>query len=255
MAKEIQSSIISKSVRVLDIISRRKQPPSFTEIVSETCLPKSSVHRLLAILEGEGLIEFDDRQKVFRFGSKLQTWARQAWENTDLQQQAEGEMQRLAEISGHNVALAVLSSTSVLYLRTIDSYPVRYAPKMGEHSPIHCSAVGKVLVTHTSPEQRSLILQNMRFEQHTPHTITSRKAFEKQLDAVALSGYARNDSENFIQTNGIAAPIFDYRGDVIAALSLWGLIKNLDSRSIDEWIPELRKTTNTISQRIGYQKT
>ncbi len=255
MAKDVQSSIVSKSVKVLDIISRRKQPAGFSDIVSESGLPKSSVHRLLVILQGEGLIEHDDRLKVFRFGRKLQHWARQAWENTDLQQQSFAEMQALAEVSGHNVALAVLSSTSVLYLRTIDSYPVRYAPKMGEHSPIHCSAVGKVLAAYTSDEKRSLLLQELRFEQHTPHTITNRSDFEKQLDEVVRNGYARNDKETFLQTNGIAAPIFDYRGNVVAALSLWGLLQNLGSESIDTWIPKLCETTNTISQQLGYHQT
>jgi len=254
MAKEIQSSIVSKSVRVLDVISRRKQPPSFTEVVSETGLPKSSVHRLLAILEGEGLVEQDERQKVFRFGNTLQNWARQAWENTDLQQQAAGEMQSLAEATGQNVALAILNATSTLYLRTFDSYPVRYAPKIGEHAPIHCTAVGKVLVAHQSAEQREALLQQMQFESHTDHTLSSRSAFEKQLPAVLEDGFARNDSEEFIHVKGIAAPIFDFRGDAIAALSLWGLKDRMAPKTIDNWIPALCKTANTISQRIGYQK-
>jgi len=59
-----KSSIISKSMRIVDILASSSGPMNFSEILSESGLAKSSTHRLLSILQYEGLIYYDQSYKT-----------------------------------------------------------------------------------------------------------------------------------------------------------------------------------------------
>ncbi len=253
MSSSNQSSIVTKCTRVLDILADARTPLTFTEIVAQSGYVKSSTHRILSILQGERLVEFSDRSKTYRLGPKLIAWALSAWRGTDLQQIAAGELEDLGEGTGYNVALAIMDENSALYLRTIDHFPVRYAAKVGEHSPLHCTAVGKALLAFQPEGQRAELISQLKFERFTDYTLTDASALEIDLANVRVRGYSLSDREEFLQICGIAAPIRDSQGHIAAAVSLWTPIEQADIKSLSKCSLALLGATARISARLGYQ--
>ncbi len=247
------SSIVTKCTRVLDILTESARPLGFSDVVERCGFAKSSAHRILAILLNEGLAEYCERGKTYRPGPKLMHWALQIWRNSDVQQAAHQQLEILCETTAQNVALAIKDGDHVLYIKTADSYPVRYAPKVGERAPLHCTAVGKVLMAYLPEARRKKLLNELSMEKLTDRSIRSRTSLENELVKIKRQGFAVNNREEFLHVCGIAAPIFDLQGVVPWSICIWSLTECADIGRLRGFVPLLRETATHISARLGYQ--
>lgn len=246
------SSIVTRSLTIVDILASSGQPMSYSKVLAASGFAKSSTHRLLSILQNEGVIEFDERDKSYSLGKRLRGWARQSWVNNDLQRQSANELERLCESCGHNVCLMGMDGARTLVLSAIHPYQVPYAAKMGEYAAAHCTAGGKVLIAYMRKRQRDEVLDNLTFEQYAPNTITDRKVFEAQLEDVRRDGLAVTEAEEFMQTSSIAAPVYDHHGEVVAALCLWGVTERMKPRHVTDWADDLKAASRRISKNLGW---
>lgn len=249
MAKEIQSSIVQKCVVVLDVLAHAQGGLSYTDVVAETGFTKSSAHRVLNILLSEGMVAFDDVARTYTLGPKTVSWARAAWQRTDLQQITDTDLVQLRDEAGLNVAVSILSGDSVLFIRTMNLRNVRYTAKMGEESPLHATAAGKLFLAYA--DGREELLESVELEQLTQHTLVARDKLLSDLEDTRERGFAICNREEFLQISGIAAPLFDYRGQVIAAISLWAHSKLASHQDVVDQAPALLKWSHVLTGRFG----
>ena len=247
-----QSSIVSKCVRVIDLVVANKSAPSFSEIVEQSGYAKSSVHRILGILQHEGLVEFDRQTRTYRLGPKTMRWASSSWQNADIQRAADGLLEALSRTSGSNVALAIRDGFQALYLRAIDNYYLSYVPRAGDRGPLHCTAVGKVLLAFQPEPQRRQAVENLELTKFTDRTIIDRVAFKAELERVTGEGFAEADGEEFLQVCGIAAPLFDFQGDVAGSVCIWSHSERSGLDDLKRHLPGLLDTCTKISGRCGF---
>lgn len=252
MSPKDTSSIVTRSLAIIDILAASGGPMSYSQVLAKSGLAKSSTHRLLSILQNEGVIAFDDRYKTYSLGERLRGWARQSWINSDLQRHSANELEKLCEACGHNVCLMGMDGARVIVLMAIHPYQVPYAAKIGEYTAAHCTAGGKVLIAFMRDQQRNEVLDTMKFEQLTPKTITDRKVFEAQLEDVRRDGLAVTEAEEFMLTSAIGAPVYDHHGDVVAALCLWGDTERMKPRHVTDWAVDLKSSARRISTNLGW---
>lgn len=251
MAREVQSSIVEKCVVVLDLLARATGNMSYSEIAETTGYNKSSTHRILSILMGQGLVQLDERNKSYSVGPKLVSWARSAWQKTDLNQIEDTDLSDLSKATGMNVAVAVLSDNSVTFIRTNIIRPYKLAVKIGGQSELHCTAVGKVFLAYMEPLEREEYLRTAEMEKYTETTLTTPDALSRDIAQVRERGYAIADREEFYQVVGMAAPILDYEDRILAALSLWIPTRFASLEELQSNAPALLETASTISKRFG----
>lgn len=249
-----QSSIVSKCTQVLDLVAESKSALGFTEIVEQSGYAKSSAHRILGILQSEDLIELDQHNKTYRLGPKIMRWASNSWHKSDIQQAATGVLEELAGLSSSNVALAIRDADEVLILRTVDRYYVSYVPRPGDRGPIHCTALGKVLIAFQSEEQRLQDIDRLVMTRFTDKTITDKKTFSEILEQVAKQGFAMADGEEFLQVCGIAAPVFNFQGDIAGSVCIWSQTDKANLASLQTQLPGLINTCAKISARLGFNQ-
>lgn len=252
MTKPQQSSIVHKCAEILDVLAHARRPLGYMEIVEKTGFVKSSAHRVLAIMEGEGLVEKDQPLKAYRLGPKLSYWAQTAWRKTDLQDVAGSELEAFSEKNGHNVALSVQDADQVLYLRTFDAVPLRYASRSGERAPLHCTAAGKVFLAHMSEPRQDRLLGELNLKRITENTIVSPDALKRELKLTRIRGYGTADREEFLQVVGVAAPILDTDRAVMAAVSVWCPIDRATIGELQLIAPDLLEMTRRISAQMGH---
>lgn len=246
----LQSSIITKSIAVLDVLGNSGRPQTFTEIVKASAFNKSTVHRLLSILTTEGLAQYDESTKTYMLGHKLLELARKAWRGFDIQVVALSEMVALHERVRENVSIGVLQGSEVMHLRMIESqYHWGITPVM--HEPAHSTATGKAIVAFLPPEMRSVWLDRQDFFRSTKKTITSRAAFEKELAKVRELGFATSDREETDYVVGIAAPIFNFLNEPIAVLNIWAPTNRCSISDLVGWSDALKSAANRVSKLIG----
>lgn len=246
----LQSSIVVKCVEVLDVLSESQSPLSYSDIVAKTGFSKSSAHRILTILMTENLLQFDEATRSYSLGPKLVDWARAAWQKTDLQQIKDSTLMALRDMTNLNVCVSIRTNDAVMFIRTFDTAAVRYAPRIGQQSALHCTAAGKVLLAFQNPQPAALP-EGYELERYTEKTIVTERAFQDELESVVAAGYALCDREEFLQVVGMAAPILDYRSNAVAALSLWAPAKLADIEALQKHSGALVDAANELSKKFG----
>lgn len=251
MVREVQSSIVEKSIAVVDLLARTKGRLTQTQIANLTGFNKSSTHRILSILMGQELVQFDERDRSYGVGTRLIGWARAAWEKLDISLLEDQDLVELSEATGMNVAVGVLSESTVTFIRTRIPHPYRLAVKTGGQSELHNTAAGKLFLAHMTDEQREAYFTQAELEKFTETTLTTRAELEKDMEQTRARGYAISDREEFLQVSGIAAPILDFDQRLVAAVSLWIPLRHASMEDLLSQAPKLLEMTGKVSARFG----
>ena len=253
MTRASESSIVAKCSMVIDILSNARRPLVFKEITETSGMVKSSAHRILSVLLSEELVEYDKSNKVYRVGPRLNAWGRAVWRQLDVQMDPGTELEALCERTNMNTALSILDADSVLYLRTLNSIPYRFASHPGDHATLYGTAAGKVFLANMTAHQRDAVINRLQFERMTEFTIQDPDQLRAQLEGIVTRGYAMAIQEEHFQVIGMSAPIRDIQGEVTACLSLWTLLNVCSREQLEHYAPELIAATERISRQGSYE--
>jgi DNA-binding IclR family transcriptional regulator len=170
----------------------------------------------------------------------------------DLQSLAADGMMQLQKDSGHNISIAVIDGDFAVVLRAFDTNKsLGGYSRPGLREPLHVCAAGKALVAHMPQPLFAAKFENYDFFSRTPQTVTTLDAFRTDLETVRERGYATCDREEYEYVFGIAAPISNFVGEVIAVINLWNTVDETDLIGLEEHAPKLISVTREISNLIG----
>lgn len=250
-----QRDVLNKSVALIDALSRAKGAVRFVDLVKSAGLPKSTSHRLLASLVREGLVSFDEQTQKYSLGLKLMTWASRTWNNIEVANVAVEEMDLLHAQVAEQVSLAVRDGVNVVYVRATDSNQKLNitASQIGDREAAHCTAVGKVMLAFLPDAALQEVLSTIELHRFTEHTVTAPDLFSAQLAKVKQAGFAYSDREQHELIRGIAAPIYNFEGRVIAALNVWAPAFRTEADTLLGWADLLMQTAARISQKMGHR--
>ncbi|HIF58755.1 MAG TPA: IclR family transcriptional regulator [Rhodospirillales bacterium] len=247
------SSILSKSVLVLETLGKANGAVRYTDLVAQTKLSKSTAHRILSILTSEGMVHYDEHTKTYRLGMRIMEWAAHIWRDFNLREVSLEEMRMLNAETGENINLAIRDNLDIIYMNRVESFkPVRAVATLGARASIHCTGLGKALTAHLPEEEQSEIAHALKYEKMTDHTIENAETFLTRLEETRRHGYGMDDCEFRDEIRCIAAPIFDFRGLPVGALSISTLVFRVPKDTLLSWAPNLIAAAKSISQKIGY---
>jgi len=215
------NNTLLKGLAVLELLSRSDRPMNLTQIGRELGMVKSNVHRLMLALVETHFVLRDEDTGHYTASIKLWELGSAVLGKLDLRRHAERQMEALMSATAESVHLSVLDGFEVVYVHKVDSLnPVRAYTQIGGRAPAYCVATGKAQLAFSGGS----LLQEIagRLRRHTEHTITDADAFLREMRKVREQGYAVNRAEWRDNVWGVAAPIKDARGLVIAALGVSG---------------------------------
>ncbi len=164
-------------------------------------------------------------------------------------------MVELAKKAQETVHLAVLSETEIVYLDKVDSpRTIGVMSKIGQRSPLYCTALGKTLLAFQPEAEQSRILRRIQLVKRTPRTISSKSRLLEELKSVRTRGYAFDERESEEDVECIAAPIRNHAAEVIAALSISGPRRKIGTPEEGEFIRQVVEAANLVSSKLGYPK-
>jgi DNA-binding IclR family transcriptional regulator len=222
-----------------------------TELARRLGLHKSTASRLLATLEKRGLVEQDDETGRYRLGLVVIRLAEKAERTLDLRAIAMPELDRLARATRETTGLGVADGDQFLTVAQADGPNlVAMGDWTGRGVPIHSVAAGKVLLA-AMPEREILKLVRRGLDRFTDRTITQLEPLLEELARVRRRGYATAFGEFDAGLNGVAAPVHDARGQVTAAVDVWGPAFRITPRRMPELIGQVRASAAAVSVRLG----
>ena len=127
--------------------------------------------------------------------------------------------------------------------------------RVGLRVPVHCSSVGKVLLVGLSEGALEEIVKEKDLVKRTDNTITDLVKLKAHIKTVQAQGYAFDDEENEKGIRCVGAPIYDQRGQVIAAISISGPTIRITKQLLEKTLKNaVIKTALDISREFGYQE-
>lgn len=243
---------VRKVGRVFDLYSLERPEWGVGEIARALGLPASSASELLSVLEDEGFLR-RTRARRYRLGWRVMSLNQILVGTTELRDEAHRAMEHLVSLFGETVHLAALERGQVIYLDKLRGTRAVRVEVIGVGVRIHghCSGVGKVLLAHRPWGDVVEILEREGMPARTPNTITALGSFHEELERVREQGYAYDLEEGELELCCVAAPIRDFSGEVVAAMSLSVPAYRFE-RSRDRYRITLLAAALEASKRLGY---
>ena len=205
---------------VRQALAKQSAGASFTELIEGTTIPRASAHRIAKELVELGLLEFDAEQKRYRGGMMLATFGFQVIAHYDVRKSSRPAMQMLHDRLGQTVTLGIRDGTTGVYLDKIEDeqLKLRLHSEIGKTFPLHCTAMGKVMLALGEESSRNRVLAS-GLEGFTPNTITHAGRLQSELSEIAQQGFAIDNEEITRGFICLAAPIFAFDGNLSGAMS------------------------------------
>ena len=214
-------STLKKGLQILDLLQEEKFL-TLTEITKALELNKTTTFRLLSTLESMNYLIKKDKYFLLN-DEKFQVERRDQsinWPELVTPYQ-------LGVCGAEGVYIGVLKGTDLVMKQMIKPpFKEPYQPEIGDRSPAHISALGKVILANLMPTEQQEAFSLLPFQQATDNTFVDQEMFVHHLEVIKNQGFAIDDEERFVGVRCIAAPVF-HENRVIAAIAIAGPIDKM----------------------------
>jgi DNA-binding IclR family transcriptional regulator len=189
-----------------------------------------------------------------RYAASLKLWEVGSFvlARLDLKQVAAGPMAELAASTGETVHLSVLDGSDVVHIDKIEcEHPIRAYSRVGGRVPVYCIATGKAMLAFQPESRIKAVAANLK--QVTPETIVDRTRLLAELSTIRRTGISISRGAWEPGVDGIAAPIWDATGSVVAGVGISGPAIRLRSRERARYSPLVAEAAAKISRALGFQ--
>ena len=206
---------------VLEELANAGEPVGTSELARRLSQTKARVHRHLVTLRELGFVEKDSASDRYRLGWKAYRFGIRVTESFDLRQLAEPHLRWLHEVCGQTVALAIPAGpgqvTVIEALTSTDQVAVTIRP--GSVIPALTSALGRVILAFQPAAVRQAALAAP-----VPVRPGAREGrpVQAHLEQVRERWFELAVNERLPGVAALAVPVFDDRGDPVAAIAVIG---------------------------------
>lgn len=244
--------VLDRAFDILEELARAQGPCGLSELAQATNMSKSTVHRIVATMLRRGYVE-KTLEGRYTIGPKMFHTLSYHINSLELQTEAKPVLAVLKRVLGLTSHLGILDGAYVSYIEKEGAdWGDEVYTEVGYRSPAYCSSMGKCLLACLSRAELEEALYGFEFKAHTPNTFTSKAVFVKYLHQVRAQGWAMDDEEYELGHRCVAAPVFNYRGDAVAAVGVSGTPDTMPDERIDFIAEQVKLAAGRISERMGY---
>jgi DNA-binding IclR family transcriptional regulator len=248
--KRGSASVLLNGLHVLEAFSIDEPVLGVTDIARKANQHKSTVSRILGTLERAGYVEREEGNGRFRLGLGLIALAGPLLADLDVRRVALASLQQLTARTGETTALMVWNGHEAVVVEQIQSpKQVKHTAAIGTRYDTYQSSSVKVfLAALPVGEVARLIERRLLVGPYDEHSLESYVA---ELGQVAEQGFAINDGRTSVEEVGVAAPVRDHRGVVVAAVLLSAPRFRVPPAMLDVLARSVRETATEVTARLG----
>jgi len=245
---------VTRALAILSCFTDETPEVRVIDVAKKLNLTQSNVSRLMSTMVSLGYVEKDELSGFYKLGPEIISLGGIALNNYEIRKQALPELHELERQLGLGANLAILNKGHMFYLAHVDSHK---SPRMytlvGRRNPLHCTAIGKVLLAHMAQSAVLDIIKKEPMYPFTEKSLTNVEALLDELDVVRRRGYATEVEELALGRACLAAPVRGRNGHVIAGISISGPLSEIDmTRREEELSKILIEVTDRVSMKMGH---
>ena len=249
-----QPESVAAVLKVFGLLQALSERPEtgISELSVRLSMPKATVYRFLQTIMMLGYVRQEPDSERYGLTMKVYELGTKALQQPDLVDIAKHHMQILADKTGETIHLGSLIESEIIYIHKVDSrHMLGMYSRIGRRAPLHCTAIGKVLMAWENPERRALVLQGAEFTPYREKTITSLAQYEEELRRVKAQGFAEDQEEFDDHIRCVGIPIFDRLNRPVAGMSISFPTFRYDDARKPEVVAMLKDASRDISTRLG----
>lgn len=248
-AAAVQS--VDRALVVLEILAQAGQA-GVTEIAAALDVHKSTVSRLIAVLESRGYVEQVSGRGKYRLGFAIARLARASSGHLDLGRLSQDVCDDLAEELGETTNVAILDENRIVNIvEAIGPGEITLRTWVGQSCPAHATSSGKVLLAGLDAAEVRTRLGDP-LQSFTPATVVALDDLLGELATVRERGWASVTEELEVGLNAVAAPVRDASSQVVAALSVSGPSYRMGDEKFGEVAKRVTAAAEAVSRRLGW---
>lgn len=244
---------IDRAVLILECFSETKRELKLSEIANVLNLNKSTVHGIINTLKFHGFIDQDESTLKYRLGIRFMEFGDVVVNSMNIRNTAYPVIEDVCGKIEETVNLAILDGSDIIYIEKKEcSNSIRISSRIGVRIPAYATAGGRIILSYMDKNKLACILPK-KLKAFTASSLTDKNKLIQSFEEINKVGYAI-DNEGLIQGMiSVAAPIFDYKGNVLYSLSIIGPTIRMTEEKIKEFTIVIKEAANEISSRIGYR--
>jgi DNA-binding IclR family transcriptional regulator len=213
---------VDRSIRILKALAAGPGRLGVSELSDRLGLAKGTVHGLLRTLQEHGLVEQHADSDKYQLGPQLLQLSNRYLDLSELRSRSLAWSELLASRAEEAVRVGVPHDGGVLVVHHVFRPDATLQIlEVGAVLPLHATALGKAVLAYLDDETRSDLLAD-GLPRLTGHTHATHAALRRELTKVREQGYAVEREEAVLGEVGLAAPIFDRRGEPVGAIGVAG---------------------------------
>ncbi|MEH6826314.1 MAG: IclR family transcriptional regulator [Motiliproteus sp.] len=246
-----KTSSITRVLEIIEAVSRAERPLSPADLALQLDIPKPSVHRILQQLEAEGYLQTNMRGLLMP-ADRLHSIALGVLYTSRFKALRQAILKKLADKVGETCGISIPDGTEMIYYdRVQTNWPLQVHLPIGSHTPVWCTASGKLYLSSLAKDRRQRIIHNLPLEKMARNTLVNPEDLESAL--LEIAGNDRGiDNEEFVDGMvAVSVPIKDKDGRLFACLFTHAPILRKSLDELLEFEPLLRQAALELGELIG----
>ncbi|QLC73780.1 IclR family transcriptional regulator [Pseudomonas sp. LPB0260] len=246
-----KGSSISRVLEIIEAVSRAERPMSPADLAYQLDIPKPSIHRLLSQLEGDGYLQINMRGLIVP-GDRMHDIALGVLHSGRFKAPRQAILKRLTAEIGETCGIAIPNGTEMIYYDRVQTdRPLQVYLPVGSHTPIWCTASGKLYLSSLPRERRQRIINNLPLQRFARNTLTSAAALEAALLKTRDEELGTDDEEFVDGLAACAVPIRGRDGRLFACLFAHAPLIRKSLGELLTYTPLLREAAGELGQLIN----
>ncbi|EKD64515.1 MAG: Transcriptional regulator, IclR family [uncultured bacterium] len=247
---------LEKAIDILCLFESEHLELSAQEIADRLSIPLSTTYKYLQVFKNKQFLSKNDQTNQFFLGLTILKLGLLAAKKTPVMKIASPYLKLLSDRSLETAILVVGDGQNAICADIIESpRAVKFMTAKGHTMPLYAGAPGKTLLAFKDPAFIDQLIETTGLAKLNKNTITDSEKLKRNLADIRRLGYSESDSEFESDVCSVAAPIFDYKGQVIASISVAGPAERIFRENKERLIDLVKESANRISSELGYGKT
>ena len=250
-----QNRTIYRALEIMKYISHSNSPVTLDDICKKFDLPKTSAYVIVSTLVDNHFLQLHKTPvQTFSIGLAAYQIGLAYEKNLSYSTIMQEPLINLANELGKTAFFAIPNDLEIIYLLKFEpENPILTTGRIGGTNPIHCTALGKSMLSYYKDEDIENILNRITFESKTKYSITNKTDFYNEINKVRENGYAIDMRELSEFSVCVSAPILNAQGCLEGAISVSGLYNKAENYL--ETAKLVKECASTISRKLGYIKS
>lgn len=244
---------LQRGLELLGQFTRHAPELTGADLARQLGLPRASVFRILHTLEKSGFVERVGDSNSYKLSVGVLRLGFEYLASMELTEHGRPVIEALRDSSGYSAHLVVRDMREVVFVaKATGRSAMFHSIQVGARLPAHATVLGRQLLSDLDMAALSQLYPDTPLPAHTPKTPTTLVQLKALIDVDRANGYGVSQGGYETGISTIAAPVFNDRHEVVAAVSITVPAQHLYAGQTELLVPQVKHAAAQLTERISH---